>query len=69
MKKLWEIFEWVLDKLKILGAVSLVGMVSLTCVDVVGRFFGHPVFGSVELVGFMATLSVALALPYTHHVK
>ena len=69
MKKLQEIFEWVLDKLKILGAVSLVGMVALTCVDVVGRFFGYPVFGSVELVGFMATLSVALALPYTHQVK
>ena len=49
--------------------VSLVGMTALTCVDVVGRFFGYPVFGSVELVGFMATLSVALALPYTHKVK
>jgi TRAP-type C4-dicarboxylate transport system permease small subunit len=69
MKKLWEIFEWVLDKSKILGAVSLTGMTALTCVDVVGRYFGHPVFGSVELVGFMATLSVALALPYTHQVK
>ncbi|MDY6791686.1 MAG: TRAP transporter small permease [Thermodesulfobacteriota bacterium] len=69
MKKIWEIFEWVLDKLKILGATCLVGMTALTCVDVVGRFFGHPVFGSVELVTFMATLSVALALPYTHQVK
>ena len=62
-------FDWVLDKLKIVGAACLVGMTLLTCVDVVGRFFGHPVFGSVELVGFMATLAVALALPYTHQVK
>jgi TRAP-type C4-dicarboxylate transport system permease small subunit len=62
-------FDWVLDKLKIFGAACLVGMTLLTCVDVVGRFFGHPVFGSVELVGFMATLAVALALPYTHQVK
>ena len=69
MNKFWNIFEWTVDKLKVLGAVSLVGMAALTCVDVVGRFFGHPVFGSVELVGFMATLSVALALPYTHQVK
>ncbi len=45
------------------------GMTLLTCADVVGRFFRHPIFGSVELVGFMATLAVALALPYTHHVK
>ena len=36
MKKLREIFEWFLDKLKILGAVCLVGMTALTCVDVVG---------------------------------
>jgi TRAP-type C4-dicarboxylate transport system permease small subunit len=41
----------------------------LTCVDVVGRAFGHPVFGSVELVGFMATLAVVMALPYTHQVQ
>ncbi len=69
MKKFWNIFEWFVDKLKVLGAASLVGMAALTCVDVVGRYFGHPVFGSVELVGFMATLSVAFALPYTHQVK
>ena len=69
MKRLWKIFEWVLDKLKVLGAVSLVGMVALTCVDVVGRFFVHPIFGSVEIVGFMATLAVGLALPYTHQAK
>lgn len=69
MNAIWELFDWVLDKLKIIGAACLVGMTLLTCVDVVGRFFGHPVFGSVELVGFMATLAVALALPYTHQVK
>lgn len=45
------------------------GMTFLTCADIVGRIFGHPVFGSVELVRFMATLSVAMALPYTHHVQ
>jgi TRAP-type C4-dicarboxylate transport system permease small subunit len=52
--------------LKILGAASLTGMMLLTCVDVIGRRMGTPVFGSVELVGFMATLTVAFALPYTH---
>lgn len=45
------------------------GMTLLTCVDVVGRKLGHPIFGSVELVGFMATLAAAFALPYTHRVK
>ena len=70
MKKLFsKAVDWLSDKLNILGAVCLVGMMLLTCADVVGRFFRHPIFGSVELVGFMATLAVALALPYTHQVK
>ncbi|MBW1730627.1 MAG: TRAP transporter small permease [Deltaproteobacteria bacterium] len=69
MKGFWSIIEWTLDKQKVIGACCLVGMTFLTCVDVVGRFFRHPVFGSVELVGYMSTLSVAMALPYTQKVK
>ena len=44
-------------------------MMLLTCVDVVGRAFGNPIFGSVEIVGFMATLAVVMAMPYTHQVQ
>lgn len=69
MDKFWKIVEWILEKLKVAGAACLVGMTLLTCIDVIGRFFRHPVLGSVELVTFMATLSVAMALPYTHQVK
>lgn len=65
----WNLIQWVVDKLKIIGAACLVGMTFLTCADVVGRFFRHPIFGSVELVGFMATLAVAMALPYTQQIK
>lgn len=54
--------------LKLIGAVALTGMMLLTVVDVIGRFFKHPIFGSVELVGFMATIVVAAALPYTYKV-
>ena len=61
--------ERISDKMKIIGAGCLVGMALLTCVDVVGRFFRHPIFGSVEIVGFMATLAVAMALPYTHKIN
>lgn len=68
MSFLSRILEWMVHKLNALGAITLTGMMLMTCVDVVGRFFGHPVLGSVELVGFMATLTVALALPYTHSV-
>jgi TRAP-type C4-dicarboxylate transport system permease small subunit len=69
MHAFWKTIEWIVDKLKLIGAICLVGMTFLTCVDVVGRFFRHPIFGSVELVGFMATLSVAMALPYTQQIK
>lgn len=55
--------------LKVLGAICLVGMMALTCADVVGRYFDRPIFGSVEIVGFLATLTVALALPFTHQEK
>jgi TRAP-type C4-dicarboxylate transport system permease small subunit len=52
--------------MKSIGAACLMGMTLLTCVDVVGRFFRHPVFGSVELVTVMATIAVAAAMPFTH---
>jgi len=55
--------------MKIIGAACLVGMMLLTCIDVVGRAFGHPIFGSVEIVGYMAILSVVMAMPYTHQVQ
>ncbi len=69
MDTLWRIVDWLLVKMKIVGAVCLVGMTLLTCADVVGRAFGYPIFGSVEIVGFMATLAVVMALPYTHQVN
>jgi TRAP-type C4-dicarboxylate transport system permease small subunit len=69
MNFFWEIIQWVLDKMKIIGAACLAGMMLLTCADVIGRAFGHPIFGSVEIVGFMATLAVVMAMPYTHLVQ
>ncbi len=69
MNSFWNIIQWILEKMKIIGAACLVGMTFLTCADVVGRAFGHPIFGSVEIVGFMATLAVVMAMPYTHQVQ
>ena len=69
MEAFWRFVDRVLEIMKIIGAACLVGMTFLTCADVVGRLFGHPIFGSVEIVGFMATLAVVMALPYTHKVQ
>jgi len=69
MDAFWKTVEWISNLLRTIGAACLVGMTLLTCADVVGRRFGHPIFGSVEIVGFMATVAVAMALPYTDRVK
>ena len=69
MNPFWRFVDRIQELMKIIGAVCLVGMMLLTCADVIGRLFGHPIFGSVELVGFMATLAVVMALPYTHKVE
>ena len=66
MHVLGKITEFLSAKLKIGGALCLVGMSLLTCADVIGRFFQHPIFGSVELVSLMGVLAAAAALPYTH---
>lgn len=69
MESFLQIIKTISDKMKAIAAACLVGMMLLTCTDVVGRFFKHPVFGSVELVTFLAVLAVALSLPHTHEAK
>jgi TRAP-type C4-dicarboxylate transport system permease small subunit len=53
------VFKWI-------GAAAIAGMMFLTCLDVILRAAGRPIFGAVEIVGFMATIGVACSLPYTH---
>ncbi len=69
MSKIEALLDRIIDGMRIIGAACLVGMTMLTCIDVVGRFFSRPIFGSVEIVGFLATLTIALSLPYTHHMR
>ena len=54
--------------LKATGAVALTAMMLLTVIDVTGRLFKYPIFGSVELVGFLAVIVMAAALPYTYQM-
>jgi TRAP-type C4-dicarboxylate transport system permease small subunit len=68
MENIDKIISWMSDKLKIAGAFCLTAMMLMTCADVVGRFFNTPILGSVEFVGFFATLTTAFALPYTHQM-
>ncbi len=66
MSIIFKVLDKFSDFLKMIGMTALVCMMLLTVVDVIGRFFKYPIFGSVELVGFFATIIVATALPYTY---
>jgi TRAP-type C4-dicarboxylate transport system permease small subunit len=40
-------------------------MMMVTCIDVVLRACGHPIFGSIDIVQFLAVVVLAAAMPYT----
>jgi TRAP-type C4-dicarboxylate transport system permease small subunit len=48
-------------------AVAL--MTVVTCVDVVGRRFGHPLTGAYDFVEILGAITIAGALPYTTACK
>ena len=57
--------EGLIGLLKRIGGAALVGMMVITCVDVIFRAFNRPIFGAVEIVSFMATVVLACAMPMT----
>ena len=63
-----RILNFISDLLRSAGALALTLMMLITVVDVVGRFFKHPIFGSVEIVGFLAVAVAAAAMPHTYKV-
>lgn len=69
MKYIFSIQDRLSVLLRYVGATALTAMMLLTVVDVIGRFFKHPIFGSVELVGFLAVITAAAALPHTYKVN
>lgn len=55
--------------LKRIGGFSLLGMMLLTCSDVVGSLFGHPLLGAEEIVALWASILLAFSLPSAHLEK
>ncbi len=66
MEILLKTLDRVVKVLRLIGSVALVGMMMLTSVDVLMRGFGRPIFGAVDMVGLMAVVVLACAMPYTH---
>lgn len=61
-----QILQRCFGLLKLTGSAALAALMLLTVLDVIGRYFRHPILGSVELSGFLAVIVVAAALPYTY---
>ena len=69
MQTFEKVVDFMVRILRILGGACLAGMMFLTCADVVLRAFGRPIFGSVDIVQFLAVIALACAMPYTHQQK
>jgi TRAP-type C4-dicarboxylate transport system permease small subunit len=66
----WHAFiDQLVAWLRRIGGAALVGMMTVTCADVVTRYFGRPIFGAVEIVSLMAVVVLAAAMPLTHVEK
>ncbi len=48
------------------GGLCIFGMALVTVADIVGRLNRIPIFGSEEIVTFLAVLGLGLSLPYGH---
>lgn len=66
MEAFEKALNWVNKLLRLIGGIAVVSMMAVTCLDVLLRGFGHPLVWAVDLVGFLALMSLACALPITH---
>jgi len=55
--------------MKKIAGIMLVTMMLVTCGDVVGNMFGHPLLGSEEIVSLLAALLIAFTLPAAHQER
>lgn len=51
--------------LAVAAGLAVTVMIVVTCVDVVGRRFGHPLKGAYDIVELLGAIVIAGALPYT----
>lgn len=55
--------------LAVVGGGGVVGMMLVTCADVLARACGHPLKGSYDIVRLLSLITLSCALPYTTAVK
>lgn len=63
MGQISKTIEQVCNLLVYISSIILFGLMAITVVDVVGRFFGVPVPGATGLIGSGLAVAIALAFP------
>ena len=56
--QIFKIVRWI----DLVSAAAIVAMMTLTCADVVLRWFRHPIKGTYELVSFLGAIAVSFAI-------
>lgn len=64
-----SVLRSVVSALGAIAGVAVVAMIVVTCVDVVGRRFGHPLPGAYDIVEILGAITIAGGLPYTTACK
>ncbi len=59
----------VVGMLGVVAGVAVVAMIVVTCIDVVGRRFGHPLKGTYDIIEILGAITIAGGLPYTTACK
>ncbi len=64
-----QLLRRIVSVLGVVAGAAVVAMIAVTCVDVVGRFFGWPLKGTYDLVMMLGAITIACGLPYTTGCK
>ncbi|HSV99050.1 MAG TPA: TRAP transporter small permease [Sedimentisphaerales bacterium] len=59
----------IVSALAVVAGAAVAAMIVVTCVDVVGRRFGHPLKGAYDIVEILGAITIAGGLPYTTACK
>ncbi len=69
MTRLEKIVARLSRRINLVGYVTIVMLMALTVGDVTGRYFGHPISGTVEITGWLGLITVTSAIAYTYIMK
>ncbi len=66
----YQIFlKYLVHAFTIISGMAVLGMMLVTCLDVICRAFGSPIPGTLDIVRMLGAVTLACSLPYTTAVK